>query len=76
MIVNQNWVTNMDLYGRAVAQAVSRWHPTMAAWVRAQVRSCGGQSGTGAGFLQILWFALPIIPPTGPYLSSSIIQGW
>jgi hypothetical protein len=40
--------------GHAVAQAVSRWLPTAAAWVQAQVRSsgiCGGQSGTGAGFL-------------------------
>jgi hypothetical protein len=40
--------------GRAIAQAVSRWLPTAAARVRSQVRSCGtcgGQSGTGAGFL-------------------------
>jgi hypothetical protein len=43
--------------GRAVAQAVRRWLPTAAARVR--VRSecgfCGGQSGTGAGFLRVLW---------------------
>jgi hypothetical protein len=45
--------------GRAVVQTVSRWLPTSAARVRAQVRSyliCGGQSGTGAGFLQVLRF--------------------
>jgi hypothetical protein len=27
---------------------------------------CSGQSGTGAGFLQVLWFPLPIIPPISP----------
>jgi hypothetical protein len=28
---------------------------------------CGGQSGTGAGFLRVLRFPLPIlIPPTAP----------
>jgi hypothetical protein len=56
--------------GRAIAQAVSRWFPTTAARVRSQVRSCGicgGQSGTGAGFLRVLRFPMPIlIPPTAP----------
>jgi hypothetical protein len=29
---------------------------------------CGGQSGTGVGFLQVLRFTLPIIiPPNSPY---------
>jgi ribosomal protein S14 len=39
--------------GRAVAQAVSRWLPTAAARIRVQAACgvCGGQSGTGAGFL-------------------------
>jgi hypothetical protein len=54
--------------GHAVAQAVSRWFPTAAArvCVRAACRVCGGQCGTGAGFLQVLWFPLPIIPPISP----------
>jgi hypothetical protein len=63
--------------GHAIAEAVSRWLFTAAARVRAQVRSCGicgGQSGTGAGFL--LRFPLPILnPPSAPH-SSSIIRGW
>jgi hypothetical protein len=64
--------------GRAIAQAVSRRLPTVAARVRAQIKSCGirdGQSGTGAGFLQVLRFPLSIlVPPTAPH--SSIIRGW
>jgi hypothetical protein len=43
---------------------------TAAARVPSKIRSCGirgGQSGTGAGFLRILWFPLPIIiPPMAP----------
>jgi hypothetical protein len=47
------------------AQAVSRRLPIAASRVRAQVRSCGvcGQSGTGAGFLRVLRFPLPILIP-------------
>jgi hypothetical protein len=54
--------------GRAVAQAVSRWLPTVAARfpVRAARGVCDGQSGTGAGFLRVLRFNLPIIPPISP----------
>jgi hypothetical protein len=54
--------------GHAVAQAVSRWLPTAAAWVRIRAACgvCGDQSGTGAGFLRVLWFPLPIIPPISP----------
>jgi hypothetical protein len=67
---------NLRILGRAITQAVSRWLPTAAAWVRAQVRSCGifgGQSGTGACLLRVLRFPLPIrIPPIAPQ-SSSII---
>jgi hypothetical protein len=57
------------IVGRAVAQAISRWLPTAAAWVRARAACgvCGGRSGTGAGFLRVLRFPLPIIiPPIAP----------
>jgi hypothetical protein len=66
--------------GRATAQAVNRRLPTAAARVRTQVRLCGicgGQSGTGAGFLRVLRFLLPIlVPPTAPHSSSSAVPGW
>jgi hypothetical protein len=54
--------------GRAVAQAVSYWLPTVAArvCVRAACGVCGGQSGTGAGFLRVLRFPLLITPPISP----------
>jgi hypothetical protein len=53
---------------RALAQAVSRWLPTVAARVhiRAACGVHGGQSGIGAGFLRVLRFPLPIIPPISP----------
>jgi hypothetical protein len=57
--------------GRAIAEAVSRWLPTAAARVQCRVWSsgiCAGQSGVGAGFLRVLRFPLPFIPPN--YLSS------
>jgi hypothetical protein len=67
------------LLGRAIAQAVRRRFRTAAARVQAQFRSCeicGGESGTGAGFLRGLRFPLPVlIPPTAPH-SSSVIRGW
>jgi hypothetical protein len=66
--------------GRVIARKISRRLPTMAVRVRARVRSCGicgGLSGTGADFLWVFRFPLPIlIPPTAPHSSSSIIRGW
>jgi hypothetical protein len=58
------WSWSKIYPGRAVAQAVSHRLPTAAALVPVQVRSCdicGGQSGTGAGFLRVLRFPLPIL---------------
>jgi hypothetical protein len=65
-------------YGRAIAQAVSRWLPIAAARVRARVSQvgCGGQGGAGAGFLRVLRFPLPIfIPPNSPSSSQSAGAG-
>jgi hypothetical protein len=63
-------------HGCVIAQVVSLWLPTVVAQVLAQVMSCGvcdGQSGTGAGFFQVLRFPLPILNPlTAPHLSSII----
>jgi hypothetical protein len=45
------------------------WIPTAAARVQSRVwwsEICGGQSGVGAGFLRVLWFPLPFIPPNSP----------
>jgi hypothetical protein len=54
--------------GHAIAQAVSHWLPTAAAQVciRAACGVCGGKSDTGACFLRVLRFPLPIIPPISP----------
>jgi hypothetical protein len=56
-----------------VAQAVSRWLLTVAVRIRVQAACgvCGGQSCTGAGFLRVLRFRLPIIPPISPSSQSS-----
>jgi hypothetical protein len=55
--------------GRAIAEAFSRWLPTAAARVQSRVWSsgiCGGQNGVGTGFLRVLRFPLPFIPPISP----------
>jgi hypothetical protein len=73
-------VVTYFLWGRAIAQAVSRWLPCAAVRARAQVRSCGicgEQSDAGADFLRVLWFPLPVfIPPIAPQSQSSIIWSW
>jgi hypothetical protein len=63
-----NKVIIRHICGRAVAQEVRRWLPTAAARVRVRAGCgvCGGQSGTGAGFLRVFRFPLPIIPPISP----------
>jgi hypothetical protein len=74
------WNKAIRVLGRAIAQAISRWLPTVATRVRAQVRPCGicgGQSGAVAGFLRVLQFLLTfLIPPTAPHSSSSITRDW
>jgi hypothetical protein len=61
--------SNTVTVSRAVTEAVSRWLLTAAARVQFRVWSsgiCGGQSGVGAGFLRVLRFPLPFIPPYSP----------
>jgi hypothetical protein len=50
------------------SSAVRRWLPTAAARVRVRAACgiCGGQSSTGGGFIRLLRFPLPIIPPICP----------
>jgi hypothetical protein len=66
--------------GRTIVQVVSRRLPTTATPVQAQFMSCGicgGQIGSGAGFLQVLWLPMLIfIPPIAPQSPSSVIWGW
>jgi hypothetical protein len=65
---------NMGREGHATAQVVTGWLPTAAARVQSQFRSrgiYGEQSGTGAGFLQVLQFPLEILIPTVPHSLSS-----
>jgi hypothetical protein len=57
------------LQGHAIAQPVSFWLPTAAAWVQAWVRP--GGLCCGQVFFQVLWILLPIIPSTAPHASSS-----
>jgi hypothetical protein len=70
----------MYFSGRTIAQAVSHRLPNATAQVRVRDRSCGicgGHSGTGASFLRVLRFPLPIsIQPLTPQSYSSIIWGW
>jgi hypothetical protein len=50
------------------SSAVRGWLPTAAARVRMRA-ACGvydGQSGTGAGFIRVLRFPLPVISPISP----------
>jgi hypothetical protein len=60
--------------GHATAQLISHQLPTVMAWVWVWVKSCvicGGQSGTGPGFLQVFQFLLPLIHSAN---CSTIIQ--
>jgi hypothetical protein len=75
MAAGQNYLAVTAVIGRAIAQAVSHRLPTAVARVRARVWSCGlcgKQSDTGAGFLRVRRFPLPVlIPLTAPHSSSS-----
>jgi hypothetical protein len=68
-----------EFQGLTIAQAVSRWCFNLVTRLWAQGRSCGicaRQSGTGAGFRQVIQFLLPIIPLDVPHSLSWIIRGW
>jgi hypothetical protein len=66
-------------FGRNVDETVSSRLDTAVARVRARIKSCGicVQSGSGADFLRVLPFPLPLIHSTyRPQSSPSIIQSW
>jgi hypothetical protein len=67
LFCNLNFTKICINLGRAMVQAVSRWPLTAEARVRARVDPCGicgGQSGTGTGFLRVLRFSpVNIVPP-------------
>jgi hypothetical protein len=60
-----------EIYGRAMAQAVSRRPLTAEVRVHSRVSPCvicGGQSGTGTGFSPVLRFSpVNFIPPVLHY---------
>jgi hypothetical protein len=50
--------------------------PRQAGFVPRSCKICGGQNDTGAGFLLVFRFPLPILIPLTAPQSSSIIRGW
>jgi hypothetical protein len=63
----------------AIAQAVCRRLCKSEARVGAQVRSygiCGGQRGTGAGFLRIIRFSMSPVHLAAPQSATSAVWGW
>jgi hypothetical protein len=56
-----------------IAQAVSRWLSTAAAWVRDRMRTCGfcgEQSGSETAFIRVLLSFLPTVPLLAAHSSS------
>jgi hypothetical protein len=72
----------LPIFGRAKAQADSRWFPTAVTRARSKFRLCdvcGGQSDTGALILRVLRVSLQILLPQTTEFSlislSSMLQG-
>jgi hypothetical protein len=64
MKINSQGYELLQTEGRAITQTISGLISTAAAQFRAQIRSCGicgGQSSTGADFLRVFRFPLPIL---------------
>jgi hypothetical protein len=64
-------MNKLDFWQDASTNIIITFVPSIAvAHIQSRVRLwgiCGAQSGSGAGFLQVLWFPLPmLIPPTAP----------
>jgi hypothetical protein len=57
---------DLEIIGQEPKNGHAFWLSTVPTWIRS-CGICGGQIGTGAGFLLLLWFPLPSFPLIAPH---------